>query len=104
MKLSRTARRACRDVEPDRPAGDEARREPRNVELRALRADVGRSTQPLKSPAAAPRASHGASGRTSRRQSSRPRLHQNATRRAAGSVAVTVLHRSDRRTGPSAAA
>ena len=44
----------------------------------------------ISAPAAAT-ATHGTSGTTSCRQSSRPRFHQNTSRSAAGSVAVTVF-------------
>ena len=55
-----------------------------------------RSTQAVKSPAAAPTTTNGRSGTTSRRQSRRPRFHQNTTSSTPGSVAVTDLLSSAR--------
>ena len=53
--------------------------------------DGVRSTQAVNRPNTMPAAKNGTSGRTSRRQSIRPRFHQNTTSSAAGSVAVTDL-------------
>src|ERR1017187_10686608 len=52
-----------------------------------------RSTQEVNSPLARAHTNQGVRGRTSRRQDRRPHRHQKTTRRAAGSVAVTVLVR-----------